>query len=256
MHASLQIVTVRCLQDNYAYLVHDPARATTVLIDAPEAAPIRAELDRRGWRLADILLTHHHWDHVDGLEALRAEGARVWGAKADAHRLPRLDHAFDAGQSLSTGAGDIAVIDAPGHTLGHVAFHLARADALFCGDSLMVHGCGRLFEGTPAQMFDTITRLDRLPETTRIFSGHDYAAANLAFAARFAPDADALAHRRAELAGLADDGRPVTGVTLAQERLLNPYLRCHLPQVAAAAGLPHAPAPEVFARIRALKDAA
>lgn len=254
MRNKKQIVTIRCLQDNYAYLVHDPDTGATILIDAPDTAPIHDELDRRGWRLTDILLTHHHPDHVDGVADLRA-GAKVWGATADAHRLPALDHQFAPGDTLTTGAGAFAVMDAPGHTLGHVAFYHAEADALFSGDSLMIHGCGRLFEGTPAQMFDTFARFDKLPDSTRIYSGHDYAASNLRFAAAFA-DPDALALRETELAQCAATGAPVTGGTLAQERLLNPYLRCHLPEVASAAGLPGASALDVFTRIRALKDAA
>lgn len=244
---------IRCLTDNYAYLWHDGNTAT--LIDAPEAAPILAALERRGWRLGAVLLTHHHWDHVEGLAGvLAAHPAPVFGASADAHRLPPLTHAFAPGDRLLNAA--VEVLDAPGHTLGHVAFHVPEAGLLFSGDSLMTHGCGRLFEGTPAQMFETVTRLGALPDHTRLCCGHDYAAANLAFAARYAPDMDALEHRRAELPALAAAGTPTTGTTLGAERALNPYLRCHLPQVAAAAGLPDAPAGEVLAAIRHQKDTA
>ena len=249
-----EIVTVRCLQDNYAFLVHDAQTGETTLIDVPEAAPILAELDRRGWRLSRVLLTHHHWDHVDGLPGLLAAApAPVFGAAADAHRLPPLDHAIAPGDHLP---GGIVVLDAPGHTLGHVAFHLPAAAALFSADSLMTHGCGRLFEGTAADLYATIRRFDALPPETRIFSGHDYARANLAFAARYAPDPAALAAREAELPRLAEAGLPTTGTTLASERLLNPYLRVHLPQVAAAAGLAGAPPAEVLAAIRRAKDTA
>lgn len=247
-----QIVTLRCLSDNYAFLIHDGDTGETTLIDAPEAAPIQAELDRRGWRLNRIYITHHHDDHIDGVPALvAAHGAKVYGAAADAHRLPPLDHAVAPGDHLPGGA---EVLDAPGHTVGHVAFYFPALDALFSADSLMTHGCGRLFEGTPAHMFATVMRFDALPPETRIYSGHDYAKANLAFAARYAPDPAALAARQAELPRLAAEGLPTTGTTLASERLLNPYLRCHLPQVAAAAGLPGAPPGEVLAAIRKAKD--
>ena len=249
-----QIVTLRCLSDNYAFLIHDDDSGETTLIDAPEAAPILAELDRRGWRLHRIYLTHHHADHIDAVPALvAAQGARVYGAAADAHRLPPLDHPVAPGDHLPGGA---VVLDAPGHTLGHVAFHFPGLAALFSADSLMTHGCGRLFEGTAADMFATVQRFDALPPETRLFSGHDYAAANLAFAARYAPDPAALAARQAELPRLAAQGLPTTGTTLASERLLNPYLRCHLPQVAAAAGLPGVAPGAVLAAIRRAKDTA
>ncbi|MCB1360398.1 MAG: hydroxyacylglutathione hydrolase [Rhodobacteraceae bacterium] len=248
----MPIEIIRCLQDNYAYLLHDEATGETTLIDAPEAPPILAALRARGWALTRVLITHHHWDHVEGLAAILAEApALVFGARADAHRLPPLDHAFEPGDRLP---GGVEVLDAPGHTVGHVAFHVPALHAVFTADSLMTHGCGRLFEGTPDQMFETIARLDALPADTRVYSGHDYAAANLAFAARFAPDPAALAERQAALPVLARKGLPTTGTTLASERLLNPYLRCHLPQVAAAAGLAGADARSVLAEIRRQKD--
>jgi len=245
---------IRCRQDNYAYLVHDAASGDTILIDAPEAAPLLAALNARGWRLSHIYLTHHHADHTDAVaEILASHPAEVWGAEADAHRLPPLDHRVRPGDTLPGGA---RVMDAPGHTLGHVAYHFPALKALFSADSLMTHGCGRLFEGTPGQMFETIARFDALPADTRILSGHDYARANLAFAARYAPDAAALAARQAELTELAAKALPTTGTTLESERLLNPYLRCHLPEVAAAAGVPGADPGTVFASIRQQKDTA
>ncbi|WP_323036139.1 hydroxyacylglutathione hydrolase [Pararhodobacter sp.] len=245
---------IRCLSDNYAYLLHDAATGETTLIDAPEAAPILAVLKARGWRLDHVFITHHHYDHVDGLPGILAEHpATVWGNAADAERLPSLDHAFAPGDTLPGGA---LVMDAPGHTIGHVAFHYAARSALFSADSLMTHGCGRLFEGTPDQMYDTLMSFAALPDETHIYSGHDYAAANLRFAARFAPDAAALTARQAALAELAVKGLPTTGTTLGSERLLNPYLRGHIPAVAKAAGLPGATPRAVLAEIRRQKDAA
>ncbi len=254
MRRNMMVEVIRCRADNYAYLVHDKVTGATALIDAPEAAPIQAVLDRKGWTLTDILLTHHHDDHIEGVAALRP-GTRVIGATADAHRLPALDLAVAPGDTFTVAGEPVHVLDAPGHTIGHIAFHMAGREALFSGDSLMVHGCGRLFEGTPAQMQQTLTEMDRLPGNTRIFSGHDYASANLAFAALYAPDARALAARQTELDTLADEGWPTIGTTLESERLLNPYLRIHLDAVQAAAGLPGGTPSEVFSRIRAQKDA-
>lgn len=251
---SEEIVTLRCLKDNYAFLIHDPETRETTLIDAPETAPILAELAARGWNLTRVFLTHHHWDHVDGLAGLLERfKARVFGAEADAHRLPPLDYRVKPGDQLPGGAD---VLDAPGHTLGHIAFHYPELEALFSADSLMTHGCGRLFEGTPADMAATIAGFSVLPDQTRLYAGHDYAGANLAFAARFAPAPEALEARLAELERLAAEGASTTGTTLGSEKLINPYLRCHLPQVAQAAGLPGAPPVQVLAEIRRQKDAA
>lgn len=253
MHHNDAVTVIRCRADNYAYLLHDDATGDTVLIDAPEAGPIRAELSRRGWRLSHILLTHHHDDHVAGLADLR-NGAEVIGARADAHRLPPLDRAVTPAETIATGTGDFTVLAADGHTLGHIAFHHAGQGALFSGDSLMVHGCGRLFEGTPDRMHATISAMNRLPDETRIWSGHDYAAANLAFAATMAPDPGALADRQRAVGILTDERRPTVGVTLAEDRAINPYLRVDLPQVQAAAGLSGGDPVAVFAAIRAAKD--
>ncbi|NCO87572.1 MAG: hydroxyacylglutathione hydrolase [Rhodobacterales bacterium] len=253
MRKNRQVLTVRCRQDNYAYLL-PLDDGTCLLIDAPEAAPIVSRLAAEGLRLRAILLTHHHGDHVEGVEALRAPGVEVIGAAADAHRLPPLDRAVAPGEEVEVGGLSLRVLDAPGHTIGHVAYHVAARSALFSGDSLMVHGCGRLFEGTPAQMQASIAAMDRLPEDTAIFSGHDYAEANLAFAATMAPDPGALARRHAALALCADEGWPTTGVTLAEDRALNPYLRVHLPQVQAAVDMPGAEPVAVLAEIRRRKD--
>lgn len=244
---------IRCLQDNYAFLIARPGIRTVTLIDAPEAGPVLTALEREGLALDAVLLTHHHADHVQGLaEILQAHPAPVYGNRNDAARLPPLDHAFVPGDSLLEGA--CQVMDAPGHTIGHVAFHFPALKALFSADSLMTHGCGRLFEGTPEDMFATIGRFSALPDDTRVFSGHDYAKANLDFAARFAPDPAALSARQAELPRLAEQGQPTTGTTLRSERLVNPYLRTHLPEVAEAAGLPGASPLRVFTEIRKQKD--
>jgi hydroxyacylglutathione hydrolase len=249
----LEIVTVPCLSDNYAFLLHDRATGRTVLVDAPEAEPIAAALAARGWQLTDILITHHHGDHVEGVAALRA-GARVIGAAADAHRLPPLDLAVAPGDRVEVCGETVEVIDAPGHTVGHVAYHFPQTGAVMTGDSLMALGCGRLFEGTAAQMWGTLTRLAALPPETLVCSGHEYADANGRFAVTVDAANPALAARRQAIAALRKAGIPTVPVELAVELQTNPFLRADDPALRAAMGLPDAPAEKVFAAIRAAKD--
>jgi hydroxyacylglutathione hydrolase len=249
----LELVTVPCLTDNYAFLLHDGATGATALVDAPEAGPIAAELARRGWRLSDILITHHHDDHVAGVAALRT-GARVIGAAADAHRLPPLDLAVAPGERISVCGEEVDVIDAAGHTVGHVAYHFPRTGAVMTGDSLMALGCGRLFEGTADQMWATLTRLAALPPGTRVCSGHEYAASNGRFAATVDEANPALAERRESIAALRAANLPTLPVPLSVELRTNPFLRAGDPALKAALGMAGATDAAVFAELRARKD--
>ena len=251
----LDLVTVPCLADNYAYLIHDPDTGQTAVIDVPEPGPILAALNAHQWRLTDILITHHHDDHIQGVEALRAQtGAMVLGAAADAHRLPRLDLALDEHSSFSVGSEFARVIDVPGHTIGHIAFYFPDSGLAFTADSLMAGGCGRLFEGTPRQMHQSLQKLAALPAETLICSGHEYTAANLRFAATLEPDNPQLISRAADVAEKRAKGIPTVPVPLKVELDTNPYLRAHLPALKAAVGLPDADDVTVFAEIRARKD--
>ena len=252
---TLELVTIPCLKDNYAYLLHDAARDETALIDAPEAGPVLAELKARGWHLDQILLTHHHWDHIDGVaEIVEATSAEILGAKADAHRLPPLTRELVEADQVKVG-GEIAyVIDVPGHTVGHIAFYFPVSGLCFTADSLMAAGCGRLFEGTPQQMFDSLAKLQQLPPATLICSGHEYTSANLAFAASIDPENTALQARIRAVARERAGNRPTVPVTLSEELATNPFLRAALPHIKAAMGLPQASDAESFAEIRARKD--
>lgn len=252
---ALELVTVPCRTDNYAYLIHDAASGQTAVIDVPDAAPILAALQVHGWALSDILITHHHDDHISGVETLRAAtGAMVLGAAADAHRLPPLDLALTEASSFSIGRDFARVLDVPGHTLGHIAFHFPDSKLAFTADSLMSGGCGRLFEGTPAQMHASLAKLAALPPDTLICSGHEYTTANLRFAQTLEPGNPALISRVAEVAALRAQGRATVPVRLQTELDTNPFLRAHLPALKAAAGLPDADDVIVFAEIRARKD--
>lgn len=248
----LVIEVVPCRTDNHGYLAHDPATGATAAIDAPEAPPLLERLASRGWRLTDILLTHHHGDHVEGVAALQQAhpGLKVSGAARDAHRLPPLDTALSPGDAVAIGAVAGVVIDVAGHTSGHIAYHFPDAQAAFTGDSLMALGCGRLFEGTAAQMWESLSRLMKLPGGTRLYSGHDYIASNAAFARSVEPDNPHLDARIA-----AARARPEgVHVTLSEELAANPFLRAPRPEMKAALGLPEMPDAEVFAELRRRKD--
>lgn len=252
---ALELVTLPCLSDNYTYLIHDPATGATAVIDVPDAGPVLSELARREWRLTDILLTHHHNDHIDGVAALRgATGAKVWGAEADRHRLPRLDWSLWEGDEVQVGSVTGRVIDVPGHTVGHIAFYFAADGLAFTGDSLMAGGCGRLFEGTPAQMWSSLRKLAALPPETLICSGHEYTASNLSFAASIEPANPRLAMRQHEVARARGEGLPSVPTVLEEELATNPFLRAALPEVKSAIGMAGAPDVDVFAEIRARKN--
>ncbi|MFC2970078.1 hydroxyacylglutathione hydrolase [Acidimangrovimonas pyrenivorans] len=249
----LQIVTVPCLSDNYAYIVKGPE--STCVIDAPEAGPIIAELEARGWSLDSILITHHHHDHVGGVEELRAKyHCDVLGPKAEQDKLPELDLALADGDSGGEGDELVEVIAVPGHTLGHVAYYFPNGGAVFTADSLMAMGCGRVFEGTPEMMYHSLQRLAALPPKTLVYSGHEYTAANARFAKTIEPDNQELNWRIEQIDHARAEGEPTVPAILAQELETNPFLRAHLPQVKAAVGMPDAPDVAVFAEIRARKD--
>jgi hydroxyacylglutathione hydrolase len=252
---ALELVTIPCRTDNYAYLIHDAGSGQTAVVDVPDEAPILAALRARNWSLSDILITHHHDDHISGVQALRAAtGAMVLGAAADAHRLPPLDLALTEDSSFSIGSEFVRVIDVPGHTVGHIAFYFAQSGLAFTADSLMAGGCGRLFEGTPAQMWASLSKLAALPPETLICSGHEYTASNLRFAMTLEPDNPDLILRVQEVAAARHAGRFTVPSRLSDELATNPFLRAGLPQVKAAVGLTNSDAAMVFAEIRARKD--
>lgn len=253
---AVELLIIPCLADNYAYVVHDAATNTTSIVDVPEAAPVLSALGERGWKLHNILITHHHNDHIDGVKALAAAtGAKVIGARADAHRLPPLDQEVHGGETLLLGLEEVEVIDVPGHTVGHIAYYFPESGLLFSGDSLMSWGCGRLFEGSPAQMFDSLSRLAQLPGDTLICSGHEYTEANGRFALSLEPENPALLARMEEVRALRAQGRPTVPAPLSLEAATNPFLRGTDKALRAALGLPPAATPlDTFTEARARKD--
>ncbi|WP_300036482.1 hydroxyacylglutathione hydrolase [uncultured Roseobacter sp.] len=253
---ALELVTIPCLSDNYAFLLHDTGTGDTALIDIPAAGPILAELARRGWTLSDVWITHHHDDHVQGLgEVLAAHPARVTGAAADAHRLPPLDVQVADGDTLEFAGNTVAVMDVSGHTVGHVAYYIPAANTVFTADSLMALGCGRLFEGTAEQMWGSLTKLMALPADTLVCSGHEYTAGNAKFALTIDPDNPELISRNEQITVARATGVPTVPSTLALERATNPFLRASDPGIRSRLGMTDASDAGVFAEIRARKDA-
>ncbi|MCO6385159.1 hydroxyacylglutathione hydrolase [Oceanicola sp. 502str15] len=250
----LEILTVPCLSDNYAYVVKGPDGVC--LIDAPEAAPIIDALESSGWTPGVLMITHHHHDHVGGVEELREKyGLKVMGPKAEEAKLPPLDMALAEGMNGGNGEGYTVPLEVPGHTLGHLAFHFPNGGALFTADSLMALGCGRVFEGTFEQMHNSLQKLAALPPETMVYSGHEYTMSNARFALSVDPDNPALLERVKKVATRREAGEPTAQVTLAEELATNPFLRCGDAGIRATVGMENATDAEVFAEIRRRKDA-
>ena len=222
--SSIEIIP--CLSDNYAYIIRDEQTNKNILVDAPEHVPIERYLDDKDMSLDFILITHHHSDHIDGIDYLKQKyGPKVIGAKRDKHRLPPLDIEVEEGKQLSIGSKTFDIYDVDGHTVGHIAYGLLNDKALFTGDSLMVMGCGRLFEGTPEDMWKSLEKLKKLPEDIMIYSGHEYTKSNIEFAITIDPQNEKLKARRRKELGLIQKGLPTVPSTLREELDTNPFIR-------------------------------
>lgn len=252
---ALDIVLVPALSDNYVYLLHDAASGATAVVDPGEVAPVEAALAARGWTLTHILNTHHHADHIDGNEALKAKyGAILVGPTAEKARIPDMDVTVGEGDTYDF-AGHVAqVFDTPGHTTGHIALYFADSDALFSGDTLFALGCGRMFEGTPELFWESLLKLRGLPDATKVYCGHEYTASNAKFALSIDGGNAALKARSAEIDQLRAAGKPTVPSLLGQEKKINPFLRADDPAIAAAVGKPGADPVAVFAAVRKGKD--
>jgi hydroxyacylglutathione hydrolase len=222
---TLEIVRVPVLSDNYAWLIHDPVGGDTVAVDPGEAAPVQAAAAARGWTIGQVWTTHWHADHTGGNAAMRAAGARITGPAAEAAKIPRLDVAVGEGAVVRIGTEVATVLHVPGHTAGHIAFHLAGAGVIFTGDTLFAMGCGRLFEGTAAEMFANMQRYALLPDATEVYCGHEYTQSNGRFALAVEPDNAVLVARMAQVDAARAAGEPTVPTTIGLERATNPFLR-------------------------------
>jgi hydroxyacylglutathione hydrolase len=244
-----------CLKDNFGVLLHDPASGATAAIDAPEAAPVEAALQKTGWRLTDILVTHHHNDHTAGIGDLKARHkCRVVAPRAEATRIAHVDETVAEGDTVRVGRLEGRVIDTPGHTAGHISYFFPADKLAFVGDTLFSIGCGRVIEGNAEMMWHSLLKLRGLPDDTQFYCGHEYTAANIRFAKTVEPDNKALAARAAEVAKLSAAHKFTIPATIGAEKAANPFLRADMAEVAKSVGLSGSPAWQVFAEIRERKN--
>ena len=253
--AKLEVHQIPVLNDNYVYLAHEADSDVTAVIDPAVVDPVLAAADAKSWRITHILNTHHHNDHTGGnLEIKSATGCTIVGPRADRDRIPGIDIEVGDGDTYTLGVADAKVFDVPGHTRGHIAYWFAGSDTLFCGDTLFAMGCGRLFEGTPQQMWTSLSKLLALPDDTRVYCAHEYTQANGRFALSVEPDNKALVERMADVDAARDRGEPTVPSTMALERATNPFLRPDSENLQRTIGLQGQDIVDVFAETRRLKD--
>jgi hydroxyacylglutathione hydrolase len=251
----LTIIQIPVLTDNYIYLIHEPVLGETAVVDPALAQPVLDVLDSKGWRLTYILNTHHHWDHVGGnLELKQKTGCTVIAPQSDRDRIPGIDIGVSEDDVITLGAYPARVISTPGHTSGHIVYHFAEENALFCGDTLFAMGCGRLFEGTAEQMWVSLQKIKVLPPSTRIYCAHEYTQSNGRFALSVEPDNLQLQQRMEIVNQLREKHLPTVPSTIEQELATNPFFRENSPALQAAIHMRNRTPVDVFAEIRRLKD--
>ena len=249
-----EIHQFKCLSDNYGYLVHDKASGETAVIDTPDADVILKEAASKGWTITQIWNTHWHPDHTGGNLAIKsATGCVIIGPAGEEDKIPGLDRAVTEGSLVNLGARVANVIDVPGHTKGHITYHMPEETVAFVGDTVFALGCGRLFEGTATQMWDSISKIAALPDETALYCAHEYTASNARFALTIEPDNDDLQAYARRVADLRSKDLPTVPTSLHAEKLANPFLRAGNEKLQAAMGHPGEPV-ATFAEIRSRKD--
>lgn len=252
----LEIIQIPALNDNYIYLLHEPVSGETAAVDPAEAEPVLAALQEHGWKLTYILNTHHHADHVGGNLALKREtGCKIVAAKIDSPRIPGIDIEVKHGDTIRLGDQTLEIITTPGHTLGHIVYYCASAEILCCGDTLFAMGCGRLFEGSAEQMWQSLQLLKALPVSTKVYCAHEYTQANARFAASLEADNPELRKRIIEVDHLRSQNLSTLPSTIGLELATNPFFRENSPAIRRTIGMDDdTPAVAAFAAIRRLKD--
>lgn len=252
---TLEIHQFPCLSDNYGVLLRDPATGVVAAIDAPKAEEVAAALAGKGWKLTHILTTHRHGDHTDGNLALKAaSGCTIIGPKGEADLVPGIDTAVGEGDTFKLGSFEVRVFDTPGHTKGHITYWIPAAGVAFAGDTLFALGCGRVFEGTPEQMWTSLQKLAALPPDTKVYCGHEYTLANAKFALTIEPDNARLVERTNEIEAKRSRGEPTVPTTIGLELDTNPFLRAWTPGIKKRLGMDGAPDWQVFAEVRERKN--
>lgn len=252
---SAEIRLFMCLSDNFGALIHDPATGATAAIDAPEAAPIIAALEREGWTLTDVLVTHHHADHVQGIGELKQKyRCRVTAPHDKAAPIADVDVRVKEGDAVKVGNLVARVLETPGHTLDHISYVFDSEKALFAADTIFSIGCGRVIEGTYPMMWESLLKLRALPDDMRLYCGHEYTQSNVNFALTIEPDNADLKARATEVEQLRGAGKPTLPTLLGDEKKANVFLRADIASVAAAVGLAGKSAAEVFGEIRERKN--
>lgn len=223
---AIEIVRVPVLSDNYVWLVHEAKSGETLVVDPAVAPPVLAAAEARGWKITQIWNTHWHPDHVGGnAEIKAATGCVITGPAAEAERISTLDVQVRGGEVVQLGEARATVIDVPAHTAGHIAYHFETEHAAFVGDTLFAMGCGRLFEGTAAQMYDNMRKLEALGDDTAIYCAHEYTLSNARFAVTVEPDNAALQQRMSDVVAARERGEATVPTTIALERATNPFMR-------------------------------
>ncbi|MCK1650113.1 hydroxyacylglutathione hydrolase [Bradyrhizobium sp. 149] len=250
-----EIRTFTCLNDNFGYLIHDVETKATASIDAPEAGPILKALEREGWQLTDILITHHHGDHVGGVAELKQKyNCRVVAPHDKTTKIANVDLRVANAEIVKVGSLLARVLETPGHTLDHISYVFDTEKTLFAADTLFSIGCGRVFEGTYPMMWDSLLKLRALPDDFKLYCGHEYTASNVKFALTVDPDNAALQARAAEVAKLRAENKPTIPCLLGDEKRTNVFLRADEPSVAARLHMKGADATAVFGELRERKN--